>query len=97
MAALRIVAVRCPCCKGNPRNAIFGICMWCENAGKAPVTTALRYADTLYMLAGGGYIEGDYSFEEMVAQEKEAEAIYDFCQRPLPWKRRSPPQDREEQ
>lgn len=77
---LRLKAVRCPSCKGNGK--FLGLdapCMWCRGVTKISPKLALRFADHIWMIAGGGYINGDHDLKDMRKMEKEARDIYRFC------------------
>lgn len=90
MSKPRITKLVCPSCEGTGqfRGGLSINCMWCRGEKRLPVTDALRYADIEWNFAGGGYIAGDYSFDEMVKQERKAERIYDIAGIPTPWVRR---------
>jgi hypothetical protein len=77
---LRIVTVKCPCCKGS---GIMRLCSelrcgWCSGDGAVDVKTACRYADVVNALAYGGYIAGDHDLDHARKMETEAASIYEF-------------------
>ncbi len=71
----RITKIVCPACEGT--GVVYNVlpCQWCRSAKRLPVADALRYADNLHTIAGGGYIAGDHSLEHMREMEAEAAAI----------------------
>lgn len=83
----RVTKIVCPACEGT---GIFDLldtaCMWCGGKKRLPTKEALRYADTIYCLSGGGYIDGDMSLAELRAEEKRAENIYALAGMKAPWK-----------
>ncbi len=86
-----IAKVLCPCCKGEKTSPELGWpCLWCrfngESVGRVRVETAARYADQLWMIAGGGYIDGTHSLADMRQMEAEAAGVYQKLGRALPWK-----------
>lgn len=87
----RITKILCPSCEGSGRfSTVLNIaCMWCKGEKRVPVEIAHRYADHIYMIAGGGYVLGDHDYKHMVETERRAEAIYDFTGTPVPWVKRT--------
>lgn len=90
MSGYRITKIICPSCEGS---GIFSPvltipCMWCRGEKRLPVEEAIGYANNAYNIGGGGFICGDHDFDDMVRMEREAEAIYDLCEIPVPWQRR---------
>lgn len=75
-----ITKVRCPNCFDE--KPALGYCHWCGDTKWVPKDTALRFADVTFCFAGGGYIAGDNSFEEMRTQEARARAIANICGEP---------------
>ncbi len=87
----RVVRMVCPCCCGSGssdfviRGAAF-VCGWCRGDGRVQTATALRYADHLFIIAGGGFIAGDHDLADMREIEAQAEAVYALAQIAPPWK-----------
>lgn len=79
--------MKCPSCKGD--GLFLGLkgarCMWCGGRKRVPKEAAIRFANTQYTLAGGGYIAGDYSLEECRKEEADAAAIYQYFGVVAPW------------
>lgn len=86
-----ITKIRCTSCDGS--GSMLGLpgigYMWCQGTGRLSRDDALRHARLGYALAGGGYIAGDYSLDEMRAEEAQAEAVYALFRETPPW-RKSP-------
>ena len=76
MIAYRITKCICPNCKGTGKASLSGVaCCYCNGEGKAHRDAALRWADVSWCFAGGGYLAGDYSFDEMRDMEAKAKAV----------------------
>ena len=73
--------VVCPACIPGILQ-LFDKCLWCGGSKRLPIKDALRYADVVYMCAGGGYITGDYNYTEMRQQEAYARKIAFYCDDP---------------
>jgi hypothetical protein len=56
---------------------------------RVSVESIRRTADARYVFAGGAYVAGDCSLEEMQAGEKSAEALYRSIGETAPWKKKS--------
>lgn len=84
----RITKIVCPSCEGTGK---FGVnvaaCMWCGGDIRIPVATARRYADHIYMIAGGGFVAGDHDYEHKVEMEQRAAKIYALTGEAAPWVR----------
>lgn len=87
MVKLHITKIICPSCEGSGEfRTLPGLaCMWCNGEKRLPVEKARRYADTIWMIAGGGFIAGDHDFDEKIKMETRAEAIYDLTGSKAPW------------
>lgn len=87
---MKITKLVCPSCEGSGLFGLFACygtpCMWCCGDKRVPVKTALRYADHIWMIAGGGYVAGDHDLEHKQELEKRAEYIYSVAQQSPPWK-----------
>lgn len=93
----RVTKLVCPSCEGSGRfSPVMALkCMWCKGEKRIPVADALQYAQNAYVFAGGGFLNGDYSFDEMVERERKAERIYDLAGAQTPWQRRAALQEKE--
>lgn len=60
-------------------------CMWCSGEKRVPVETTRRYADQLYMIAGGGFVLGDHDYNHKIEMETRAENIYRLSGMKAPW------------
>jgi hypothetical protein len=89
MSQARVTKIICPSCKGSGKfSPVFDFaCTWCKGATRVSVEDGRRYADNVYMLAGGGYIAGDHSHEDMLEMQNRAEQIYALTQMDPPWLR----------
>jgi hypothetical protein len=90
---LRVTKVICPSCEGSGKFMSSPVlrCMWCRGETRLPVEDARRYADNLWMLAGGGFIAGDHDFDHKIQMEKRAEAVYALTGEKAPWLQPQPP------
>lgn len=88
MNGLRITKIVCPSCEGTGKfSSVLDVpCMWCRGNIRISVETGHRYADQLYMLAGGGFICGDHEYDDKVEMEKRAETIYSVTGHTPPWR-----------
>ncbi|ORE90954.1 hypothetical protein [Aurantimonas sp. 22II-16-19i] len=88
MAEVRITKIICGSCEGTGECRLLAPapCLWCKGARRLPTADALHYANTVYMLAGGGYIAGDHDLEVMRKMEAQAECIYALSGAVPPWK-----------
>lgn len=88
MSALRITKIVCPSCEGTGkfRGGLLNIpCMWCRGAIRVDVEEARRYADHIWMIAGGGFVLGDHDYSTKVEMEKKAEFVYTLTGSKAPW------------
>ncbi len=85
-AAPRITKIICPSCEGSGEGLLDYPCFWCKGTTRLPVADARRYADTTWTFAGGAYVIGDCSYDEMRKQEAKAERIYALTGAVPPWK-----------
>lgn len=89
MAEARVTKIVCPSCEGTGKfgGGLLNIpCMWCRGEIRIPVETAHRYADHIWMIAGGGFVCGDHDYEQKVDMERKAEGIYALTGNVAPWK-----------
>jgi hypothetical protein len=84
---MKITKLVCPSCVGTGkfRGSSEFVCRWCKGGKRVPVGTALRYADNLWVLAGGGYLAGDHDYDYMRQMENRARDIYHVAQRKPSW------------
>lgn len=73
---VRVTSIACPSCGGTGESWLSLRCDWCKGSKRLSAADAEQYADTIYMLAGGGYIAGDHDLDEMREMERKAEAIH---------------------
>lgn len=86
MTKLRVTKIICPSCEGSGKFRGLDVrCMWCCGEKRLPVAQAHRYADQLYMIAGGGYVCGDHGLIQKVEMEARAEAVYAITGTKAPW------------
>jgi len=83
----RITKLVCPSCEGTGKFSLFGTfpCMWCEGLKRVDTTTAKRYADNIWTLAGGGYLAGDHDIKEKNEMEDRAHLVYSLIEEKPPW------------
>lgn len=72
-----IVSVKCPACYFE--KPLFSKCLWCNDSKRLSRSEALKHADLTWCFAGGGYIAGDNSYEEMREDEAKAKRIASLC------------------
>lgn len=90
MRGYRITKMVCPGCEGSGKCWLFGTCQLCAGTKRAPIKRALDHANHIYMLAGGGYICGDHSYDDMREMEAKAERVYALAESAPPWKEPRP-------
>lgn len=89
-----ITKIRCPSCVGTGECPMLGFtCTWCRGSKRLPRAKALNHANVVYTLAGGGYIAGEYSLQEMRERERSAEAVYAVFRETPPWRQTREPSD----
>lgn len=83
--------IKCPYCHGKGISPQLGLrCMWCGGKGRVSTSIAKQYADQVYMIAGGGYLDGTHNLSDMREMEAEAEAVYKSIKKTPPWQRSMP-------
>jgi len=86
MLKARVIKVICPSCEGTGKfRSLNAPCMWCRGEKRLPTKKAHRYADNLFVIAGGGYICGDLDLDAKIEMEKRAEKIYALTGERAPW------------
>jgi hypothetical protein len=84
----RVTKIVCPSCEGTGKfgSVVMDIpCMWCRGEIRVPVETAHRYADNLWMIAGGGFVCGDHDYTHKIEMESKAAGIYALTGNAAPW------------
>ena len=90
--ASRITKIICPCCKGTGLWPSIAealqrdiACNWCGGAKRVATRVARHYADNLYTIAVGGYINGDHDIGTRDRMTAEAVAVFNLLGEVPPW------------